>query len=258
VVAGEVWVRRSGAGGAFYSRCRSVWGGRGRWRVGGARRAARRALMALGRARASWSGARAARLCRDDGTCAAAVSTGRRCAGQWRAARGAARRARGLGGAHVAAARRVRPRPCAPCARARKRGEAQRGGAGGEAAMRGSGQPGSGGWCGGAPSTRSTRVDRLGGACRTSGGGGVRLGVSGAAWRAHKAGAVVRPLGSGRRAGHGGARSGRRLGAGATGKEGAGPGGAREQREQRKREEEKGEKKRKKNWRKEKENGKKK
>ena len=219
MVAGEVWVRRSGAGGAFYSRCRSVWGGRGRWRVGGARRAARRALMALGRARASWSGARAARLCRDDGTCAAAVSTGRRCAGQRRAARGAARRARGLGGAHVAAARRVRPRPCAPCARARKRGEAQRGGAGGEAAMRGSGQPGSGGWCGGAPSTRSTRVDRLGGACRTSGEGGVRLGVSGAAWRAHKAGAVVRPLGSGRRAGHGSARSGRRLGAGAMGKE---------------------------------------
>ena len=84
MVAGEVWVRRSGAGGAFYSRCRSVWGGRGRWRVGGARRAARRALMALGRARASWSGARAARLCRDDGTCAAAVSTGRRCAGQRR------------------------------------------------------------------------------------------------------------------------------------------------------------------------------
>jgi len=186
VVAGEVWVRRSGAGGAFYSRCRSVWGGRGRWRVGGARRAARRALMALGRARASWSGARAARLCRDDGTCAAAVSTGRRCAGQRRAARGAARRARGLGGAHVAAARRVRPRPCAPCARARKRGEAQRGGAGGEAAVRGSGQPGSSGWRGGAPSTRSTRVDRLGGACRTSGGGGVRLGVSGAAWRAHR------------------------------------------------------------------------
>jgi len=139
--------------------------------------------------------------------------------GQRRASRGAARRARGLGGAHVAAARRVRPRPCAPCARARKRGEAQRGGAGGEAAVRGSGQPGSGGWCGGAPSTRSTRVDRLGGACRTSGGGGVRLGVSGAAWRAHKAGAVVRPLGSGRRAGHGGARSGRRLGTGATGKE---------------------------------------
>jgi len=62
-------------------------------------------------------------------------------------------------------------------------------------------------------------VDRLGGACRTSGEGGVRLGVSGAAWRTHKAGAVVRPLGSGRRAGHGGARSGRRLGAGATGKE---------------------------------------
>jgi len=47
----------------------------------------------------------------------------------------------------------------------------------------------------------------------------VRLGVSGAAWRAHKAGAVVRPLGSGRRAGHGGARSGRRLEADATGKE---------------------------------------
>ena len=47
----------------------------------------------------------------------------------------------------------------------------------------------------------------------------MRLGVSGAAWRAHKAGAVVRPLGSGTRAGHGSARSGRRLGAGASGKE---------------------------------------
>ena len=45
------------------------WGGRARrWRVGAARRAARRALMALGHARASWSGARATRWCRDDGT----------------------------------------------------------------------------------------------------------------------------------------------------------------------------------------------
>ena len=103
------WPGKFGCGGAapagpFIAVVGRFGGGRGRWRVGGARRAARRALMALGRARASWSGARAARLCRDDGTCAAAVSTGRRCAGQWRAARGAARRARGLGGAHVAAA----------------------------------------------------------------------------------------------------------------------------------------------------------
>jgi len=67
-----------------------------------------RPLMALGRARALWSGARAARWCRDDETWAAVVSTGRRCAGQRRAARGAARHARGLGGAHGVAAWRVR------------------------------------------------------------------------------------------------------------------------------------------------------
>ena len=57
-----------GAWGLFIAAGRQ-WGGRARrWRVGAARRAARRALMALGRARASWSGARAARWCRDDGT----------------------------------------------------------------------------------------------------------------------------------------------------------------------------------------------
>ena len=57
-----------GAWGLFIAAGR-WWGGQARrWRVGAARRAARRALMALGRARASWSGARAARWCRDDGT----------------------------------------------------------------------------------------------------------------------------------------------------------------------------------------------
>ena len=123
-----VWVRGGGAGaweearlvvvavvelkcwawGLFIAAGRRSGGRVRRWRVSAARRAARRALMALGRARASWSGARATRWRRGDGTWAAAVSTGRRCAGQRRAARGAARHARELGGAHGVAAWRVR------------------------------------------------------------------------------------------------------------------------------------------------------